>query len=44
MSTTDKIRGAVHTVVILKITLTFQNTTQLSFYILCSINIHIILL
>jgi hypothetical protein len=44
MSTTDKIRVVVHTVVTMKITLIFQNTTQLSFYILCSLNIHIIVL
>ena len=44
MSITDKIRVEVHTVVTMKITLMFQNTAQLSFYILCSINIHIIVL
>ena len=44
MSTTDKIRAAVHIVVTMKFTFMFQNTTQLSFYILCSINIHIIAL
>lgn len=44
MSTTDKIRAAVHIVVTLKITLMLHNTTQLLFYILCSINIHIIVL
>jgi len=44
MSTTDKITAAVHIVVTMKFTFMYQNTTQLSFYILCSINIHIIAL
>jgi len=42
MSTTDKIRAAVHIVVTIKIILMYQNITQLSFYMLCSINIRII--